>query len=1110
MTIAEILVVKLGTRLSKFLLKTYLKEPGETIGDDLVDIAKGKIEDVLDRREAKRQFERIGEKIAAQLLPFFQAETLPHEINPEAVIDQLARTLEGNISAEFFLARDLDPAKLIGELRRVRPLPTGQFSEAEVQLYERSLAEAVRYVVEVAAKLPRFEVTQVKESLQRLAHIEDVVGETAKGVKRLEAWVARQESDSESRQYEVDYRLAVARNLDYLELFGADLTPESKRQALSVAYVSLTLETSSGSEGEGEPSPVETVLNGLAEDTGRLLIRGEAGSGKSTLFRWAAIQAAQGPQAGRVRKWIDKDLHTVVQIEMDLEPSGRLPHWRVRLPFLLRLRDCRGGKLPQPKDFPELIAKEIGSPPATWVRAILQSGRGLLLFDGIDEIPNLHREPVKREIEAIIGAYPKNLFLVSTRPEAVPPGWLGTLGFSEARVNPMSDLDRSRFIDKWHEAVATDLARMGRPADDLPRLAEELKRQLPENPSVARLATNPLLCAMICALHRDRGQKLPESQSDLCESLCQVLLHRRERESGLDLSEFPEPYRNLKYPQKRVIVQEIAHSMVLNGESSITVERARQKVADALRSLAGQSEDDAEVVCRALVERSGMLRETNPGYLDFIHNTFKEYLAGDRFANSGDVGILAEHALDPTWQRVLLFAVATPRPGFAAAVIRRLLDTPAAEPAVKTGKERGQKNKKLTRDLPRARQLLALQCRAAALLVDHGLEEKLDEIAETMFPPKGMGDAEALAASGEMVIPFLAYRKVLKAKEAAACVRTLRLIGTQRAKAVLEGYLDERRGPVVSELCQAVNPLELKAIQEKLISGKTLADGIRLQISDLSPLSGLSSLQVLKLKGAYVWDISPLSRLSSLQVLDLRGTPVSNISPLSGLSKLQVLNLRGTPVSDISALSGLSSLQVLNLIGTPVSDVSPLSALNRLQQLYLNGTPVSDISPLSGLSSLQVLNLIGTPVSDVSLLSGLSSLQVLNLIGTPVSDISPLCSMSSLRTLDLRGTPVSDVSPLSCLSSLKALSLTGTPVSDVSPLSVLSGLEHLDLSGSSVSDVAPLSSLKNLRKLDLSSTQVSDLTPLLGLTGLQELSLRGIKIPSDSPVLSFHNLTIHQ
>ena len=59
MTLTEILVVKLGTRLGKVLLKSYLRDPAEAIGDDLLEVAKGRIESSLDRKEAKRQFERI-------------------------------------------------------------------------------------------------------------------------------------------------------------------------------------------------------------------------------------------------------------------------------------------------------------------------------------------------------------------------------------------------------------------------------------------------------------------------------------------------------------------------------------------------------------------------------------------------------------------------------------------------------------------------------------------------------------------------------------------------------------------------------------------------------------------------------------------------------------------------------------------------------------------------------------------------------------------------------------------------------------------------------------------------------------------------------------------
>ena len=82
------------------------------------------------------------------------------------------------------------------------------------------------------------------------------------------------------------------------------------------------------------------------------------------------------------------------------------------------------------------------------------------------------------------------------------------------------------------------MPRPGKPGD-LTEMADRLKESLPENPPINRLAVNPLLLAMICALNRDRREDLPQTQSELCEALCQVLLHRRERESGL-----PAPARS--------------------------------------------------------------------------------------------------------------------------------------------------------------------------------------------------------------------------------------------------------------------------------------------------------------------------------------------------------------------------------------------------------------------------------------------------------------------------------------------------------------------------------------------------------------------------------------
>jgi hypothetical protein len=89
----------------------------------------------------------------------------------KATQHEIGLTLAAHLSAEFFLERDLDPAKLGIALRAARPLARGIFLQAEMSLYERSLDEAIRYMVGVAQNLPRFEVQAAATALGRLSRI---------------------------------------------------------------------------------------------------------------------------------------------------------------------------------------------------------------------------------------------------------------------------------------------------------------------------------------------------------------------------------------------------------------------------------------------------------------------------------------------------------------------------------------------------------------------------------------------------------------------------------------------------------------------------------------------------------------------------------------------------------------------------------------------------------------------------------------------------------------------------------------------------------------------------------------------------------------------------
>jgi hypothetical protein len=1131
---------KIGVPITKFLLKHYLGEAAAGTSSGLLDIAAGKIADEESQRAAARLFEGIGDKIVTRLIPIFQEVD---EGTAESIVYEIGVTLEGRVSAEFFVERDLDPARLSAAFRRTRPLPVGVFGQAETALYDRTLDEAVRYIIGIAQSLPGFQVTAIASTLGRLSRIGNDLEKTLEKINQIERLVDEHNVDETVKRYEADYRQSIQRNLDYLELFGADISLEAQRHSLSVGYVSLNIVTEKITQTTSEISSANLLFELLSIKGGRLPLRGHAGSGKSTLLRWLAIQAALGrglymesdllaafylsSRRDQSQEWISKRSDAIVKLntnEILLEMKSSnfrsllqktpavsmgktqlfserlLRNYRnvyvshrsapvERIPFLIRLRDCTGSRLPEPENLPALIANELGRPPIDWVRSILVEGKGLLLFDGVDEVPNQRRETMRRDLEALIGRYPKNEFIVTTRPEAVPENWLKRSGFTEASLNPMSESDRREFIERWHAAVSDELARQGRP-EDLSGLAEELIAKLSESPAVARLATNPLLCAAMCALHRDRHRRLPQSQSELCEALCHLLLHRRETESGPHLSDFPREYRDLTYEQKRAIVQEIAHYMVRNDESVISTKDTLAITHDALRGFPNGQPEDAPVVLRSLIERSGVLREQKAGSIDFLHNTIKEFLSAEMFVVARDYSLLARRSVDDNWRPVVLFASASRDREFSTELVKRILQL--AEES---------KEPPLARRL----KLAAVSCRYAALHMEASVVEHLAAIEAELIPPHNMVDAEALAGSADNVVPLLRYKRML-AREAAACVRTLRLIGTEAAKQVLEGYIGDSRQAVIAELGQAVNPLRLAAMRDILLRGEPISPRLSRQITDLTPLETVKDIERLTLRGAPISECDALGKIPSLKQLDLSATGITSLAPLSKLAELESLNVSETKVIDLRPLRNLVKLQYLDCDHTHVRDLSPLSQLKQLQRLNVRGSQVSNLRPLEPLASLYDLNIGELANVDWNSLSRIKSLNTLNAFKASGVNISALQALPNLRSLVLNATDIKDVIDLTSCCSLERLWISFTQVNDIQPLSRLPSLTELALINLTVENFSCLEALINLRHLWLSFTSFTNLGLLRDCADLEELNLDGTLVSNLEAITSLAKL----
>ena len=211
-------------------------------------------------------------------------------------------------------------------------------------------------------------------------------------------------------------------------------------------------------------------------------------------------------------------------------------------------------------------------------------------------------------------------------------------------------------------------------------------------------------------------------------------------------------------------------------------------------------------------------------------------------------------------------------------------------------------------------------------------------------------------------------------------------------------------------------------------------------ISDLSPLSGLTNLAYLDLYKNSISDISDLSGLTGLTDLFLNENSISNLSALSTLTNLARLGLSQNGISDISALSNLTGLFYLDLFENSISSLSGLSTLTNLTWLYLDYNSISDISPLSTLTNLTRLGLENNSISSVSALSNLTDLVNLVLWNNSISDISALSNLTGIKYLYLNQNDISGISALSNLTNLEILGLEDNDISDVSPLVANTGL----------------------------------------------------------------------
>ncbi|MFG2148171.1 NACHT domain-containing protein [Streptomyces sp. NPDC048696] len=727
-------------------------------------------------------------------------------------------------------------------------------------------------------------------------------------------------SHPEDTQYEWEYARALRAQYRRTKIFGLDeLNKRDSEWDLDTAYLSLEAQSkepgASGVPESGAPQRVDALLASRP----RVLLRGDAGAGKTTLVWWLAAHAAAGTLGPQLA-----DLNGLV-------------------PFVVPLRSLRAasGTYPLPGQLPYAARLMIDRAPEGWATRVLHAGRALLLVDGLDEVPPDAREEAYWWLSHLLDLYPANRCVATVRPLAVEPGWLRREGFEELRLLPMRDDDIQAFVAAWHNAARLD----GDAHEPLDELERDLAHQFRTNPTLTGLARTPLLCAVICALHRLRQGFLPKTRWELYQSALRMLLGERDERRKVGA---PERI-TLTVEESTQLLQRIAVWLVREGQAEFTAEQAVLQIERALRGMDRvRAQGGAADVLRYLLNRTGLLQERTDDVYQFAHRTFQDFLAAKELVEDDHIKELLRHATEEPWQDVILLAAGHCGRHQLAGLVNGLLKVRVRSDFLGQAAE--------------VRVLGAL-CAQHAAWLDEETRTRVRRCVDALLPPTGSREIRLLARLGPALLDQLPGPRDVGEHGSAAYYTPLliSMIGGPEAIPYARAWVDV---PVAAQNLAGTwasfptGDYAREVLARIDLAACTLCVTSREQFRELHTLA---DVQGLELMGSFTTEelAGPLRdlRLRTLAVVDNRA--VRDLSFLGdGSEELRELRVAGCPVlDDFSALPDLPALTTLRLHEAAVDRLAAIPALPGVSSLtFVAGSAVdmAGIEAWRGLSSLQV------------------------------------------------------------------------------------------------------------------------------------------------------------
>lgn len=473
--------------------------------------------------------------------------------------------------------------------------------------------------------------------------------------------------------------------LDWLTLIGEE--GYSANLELEVVYTALlttTLEAPQGRQADERQQKPLSALEVLDREK-RLVLTGDPGSGKSAFVNYLALC-----MAGEKLGYAHINLQTLtaplpndngdpqtkkVAVEGQDEPRQCevRQHWEqgALLPIRIILRDFSASPyFPEAHDkgdachllsFLRTLQEKAGfSEHFTMLEQRLLQGKALVMFDGLDEVPQAgdRRQRLVACIKGFAKSYPGCRLLVTCRPYAYrDPQWQ-LRGFVVSHLAPFSRGQIIRFIHRWYASLSSmDAAR-----------AAKLQAAILGKEALEDMAKRPLLLSLIAYLDGCQYD-LPERRAELYEKLLELLVNRWEKkrfdaedsEKAKNLQQYSlAEFLQVGHDTIRKVLERLAfraHALQ-DAKQRETADIAEKDLIWELYAEADRNgrKIDQKEVCDYLRDRVGILYQRGGAndfgaVYTFPHRSFQEYLAAAYFRR-GEKSLFKEHPKCRKWYDV--------------------------------------------------------------------------------------------------------------------------------------------------------------------------------------------------------------------------------------------------------------------------------------------------------------------------------------------------------------------------------------------------------------------------------------------------------------------------